>query len=373
MIKTFTKTKDDIPVRMVRFFDYELLLVTILLIGFGLLALYSASSHGAALEFGDPARYLKKQLFAVGVGLFGLLICANINYMLIEKLSVPLYVISVFLCLFVIFAGTAQGTSSRWLYVGGISVQPSEICKVAVIIFLASMLYRYEKRIKSYKFILKLFLFILPAFILVAYNNLSTAVIIFGIAFIMLFIAGRQYWIFALTACLGALLMAVYIIFYGYRSDRIAIWLNPASHPKGGQVVQGLYAIGRGGLFGKGIGESILKQGFVPEAQNDMIFSIVCEELGILGAICIIVMYLLLLWRLFIIAVNAKELFGSFVVIGIIAHISLQVILNIAVVTNTIPNTGVTLPFISYGGTSVSILIAEMGLALGISRGIYLT
>lgn len=150
--------------------------------------------------------------------------------------------------------------------------------------------------------------------------------------------------------------------------ERIQTWLNPENYENGYQTLQGLYAIGSGGLFGKGLGESIQKLGFVPEAQNDMIFSIVCEELGLFGAICVILMYILLLWRFILIATKAKDMFGSYLVIGIMTHIALQVILNIAVVTNTIPNTGITLPFISYGGTSMMILIAEMGVALSVSR-----
>ena len=146
------------------------------------------------------------------------------------------------------------------------------------------------------------------------------------------------------------------------------IWLHPEDFDKGYQTLQGLYAIGSGGLFGKGLGESIQKLGFVPEAQNDMIFSIICEELGLFGAICVILMYIMLLWRLLLIATNAKDMFGSYLVIGIMIHIALQVILNIAVVTNSMPNTGVTLPFISYGGTSIMFLVAEMGVALSVSK-----
>ena len=153
-----------------------------------------------------------------------------------------------------------------------------------------------------------------------------------------------------------------------YRLERLAIWRNPEAYDKGFQTIQGLYAIGSGGLFGKGLGSSLQKLGFVPEAQNDMIFSIICEELGLFGAICVILMYILLLWRLLLIATNAKDMFGSYLVIGIMLHLALQVILNIAVVTNSMPNTGVTLPFVSYGGTSIMFLIAEMGVALSVSK-----
>lgn len=158
----------------------------------------------------------------------------------------------------------------------------------------------------------------------------------------------------------------------GYRGERIDIWLNPEAHEKGYQTLQGLYAIGSGGLFGKGLGESMQKLGFVPEAQNDMIFSIICEELGLFGAVCVILLFLLMIWRFMVIANNAKDLFGALLVVGIMAHIAIQVILNIAVVTNSIPNTGITLPLISYGGTSASFLLAELGLAFSVSRGIQL-
>ena len=153
-----------------------------------------------------------------------------------------------------------------------------------------------------------------------------------------------------------------------YRLERIAIWRNPESYEKGFQTIQGLYAIGSGGLFGTGLGGSIQKLGFVPEAQNDMIFSIICEELGLFGAGILLLLFLLLIWRFFLIAVHAPDLFGSLLAAGVMAHIAIQVILNVAVVTNTIPNTGITLPFVSYGGTSILFLLAEMGLVLGISR-----
>ena len=159
----------------------------------------------------------------------------------------------------------------------------------------------------------------------------------------------------------------------GYRGNRIEAWLHPeTAGDKGYQTLMGLYAIGSGGLFGKGLGASLQKMGHVPEVQNDMIFTIICEELGLFGAVCVILLYVLMIWRMMVIANNAKDLFGALLVVGVMAHISLQVILNIAVVTNTIPNTGVTLPFISYGGTSIVFLMSEIGLVLGVSRGIKL-
>ena len=207
---------------------------------------------------------------------------------------------------------------------------------------------------------------------MVAINNLSTAIIILGIAVALVFVASPKYLQFFLMGGLGVGFGAAFIMFESYRAERLKIWLHPEDYDKGYQTLQGLYAIGSGGLFGKGLGESMQKLGFVPEAQNDMIFSIICEELGLFGAICVILLFLLMIWRFMVIANNAPDLYGALIVVGVMAHVAIQVILNIAVVTNTIPNTGITLPFISYGGTSILFLLSEMGLALSVSRGIKL-
>ncbi len=224
----------------------------------------------------------------------------------------------------------------------------------------------------------------LPIAGLVTMNNLSSGIIVCGIAFVMLFVACKVKWpFFSIGAAgLGVLAFAGPIgkaltqigLLQAYQYRRIEAWLNPESDPtdKGFQVLQGLYAIGSGGLVGQGLGESIQKLGFVPEAQNDMIFSIICEELGLFGAISIILIFLFMIYRFMLIANNAPDLFGALLVVGVMGHIAIQVILNIAVVTNTIPNTGITLPFISYGGTSVLFLLMEMGVVLSVSNQIKL-
>ena len=212
-------------------------------------------------------------------------------------------------------------------------------------------------------------------------DNLSSAIIIFGISFVMLFIASRDYKKFAIFAAAAAALAAllVYAITkaagsnkFGFRGDRVLAWLDPEAYAsgKGFQTLQALYAIGSGGIFGKGLGQSIQKQGFLPEAQNDMIFSVICEELGLFGGISIVLLFALLLWRLMIIATNATDLYGALLVVGVMAHISIQVVLNIAVVTNTVPNTGISLPFISYGGSSIMFLLIEIGLVNSVARKI---
>lgn len=217
------------------------------------------------------------------------------------------------------------------------------------------------------KTLLKVMISILPIVGLVGASNLSTAIIILGIGVVLVFVASPKYGQFLWMGTLGAGFMAIFLALESYRLERIAIWRNPEAYEKGYQTLQGLYAIGSGGLFGRGLGESVQKLGFVPEAQNDMIFSIVCEELGLFGAGFILILFLILIWRFFVIATQAQDLFGALIASGAMAHMMIQVILNIAVVTNTIPNTGITLPFISYGGTSVVFLLLEMGLVLSVS------
>ena len=357
-------------VKKVRYIDYTLLFMVIFLLGFGMVMLYSTSAYNATLRMGDSAYYLKRQMMAAALGFAGMFVCVKMDYHIFQKLSGLAYIGSLALCVLVIFLGSGKDDSNRWFRIGGLSIQPSEIAKVAVIIFLAAMVSRAPKQMRNFRYCIRVIAAILPLFAVVAYTNLSTAVIIMGIAVIMVFVANPNYKPFFVIAGVMVAAVVIFINMASYRQDRIQAWLDPESTDKGYQTLQGLYAIGSGGLFGKGLGESVQKLGFVPEAQNDMIFSIICEELGLFGAICVILMFILLLWRFMVIANHAKDMFGSYLVIGIMAHIALQVILNIAVVTNTIPNTGITLPFISYGGTSIAILLTEMGLALSVSKGL---
>ena len=357
-------------VKKVRYIDYTLLFMVIFLLGFGMVMLYSTSAYNATLRMGDSAYYLKRQMMAAALGFAGMFVCVKMDYHIFQKLSGLAYIGSLALCVLVIFLGSGKDDSNRWFRIGGLSIQPSELAKGAVIIFLAVMVSRAPKQMRNFRYCIRVIAAILPLFAVVAYTNLSTAVIIMGIAVIMVFVANPNYKPFFVIAGVMVAAVVIFINMATYRQDRIQAWLDPESTDKGYQTLQGLYAIGSGGLFGKGLGESVQKLGFVPEAQNDMIFSIICEELGLFGAICVILMFILLLWRFMVIANHAKDMFGSYLVIGIMAHIALQVILNIAVVTNTIPNTGITLPFISYGGTSIAILLTEMGLALSVSKGL---
>lgn len=206
---------------------------------------------------------------------------------------------------------------------------------------------------------------------LVLIENMSTAIVLILITGGICFVASRnkKYYIVVIVAAVAAL--GLFVLFGdAFRMQRIEIWRNVETHPKGFQILQGLYAIASGGLFGTGLGESMQKLGFIPESYNDMIFSIVCEELGLCGAIMVVILFILLLWRIFTVAINAPDLFGALLCVGVLVHIAVQVIINIAVVTNSIPSTGIPLPFISYGGTSVAILLAEMGMVLSVSNQI---
>ncbi len=354
-------------------FDYTLLLIIIFVLAIGLVMLYSTSAYAASLKFGDSTYYLKKQLFAACLGFVGMFFTTKIDYRRWSSFVPAIFWVSAFLCVIVIFIGTTLNGQSRWLSIGGINVQPSEIGKVAVILLIARKIEKRPKSLRTLQGLFPIFLSITPVFLPVVYNNLSTAVIIFGIAFVMVFVASPMNKEFFAIAGIGVAAIVGFISMASYRGSRVSTWLHPEDYidSSGYQTLQGLYAIGSGGLFGKGLGNSMQKY-IVPEAQNDMIFSIICEELGVFGAICIILLYILLLYRLLFIAGHAKDMFGSYICIGILAHIAIQVILNIAVVTNSIPNTGVTLPLISYGGTSVAILLTELGLALSVSKNMEL-
>ncbi len=359
------------------YFDYNLLFLVIFLICFGLVMLYSSSSYLCAnsAKFNyDGAYYLKKQLRNIILGVIAMTFFAWADYRWWKKFAVLAYVGSLGLCGAVVLIGSTSNGSKRWLDIGPISFQPSEIAKIGIILFLAMLLERVAKQLKLGKNLMKVLIMVLPVIGIVALSNLSTAIILAGIAVAMLFVASPKYSHFFGLGIGAVALAGVGILMFPYRLGRVTTWLFPeqASPDELLQTQQGLYAIGSGGLFGKGLGESLQKLGNVPEAQNDMIFTIICEELGLFGAICVIVLFMLLIWRMMVIANNAQDLFGALIVVGVMAHISIQVILNIAVVTNSIPNTGVILPFISYGGTSFIFLLAEMGLVLSVSKGIRL-
>lgn len=351
-------------------YDDTLLVTVLVLVITGLVLLTSISAYNGNVKFHDSFYYLKKQGFATGLGLVGMAVVSRIDYHRWIPLAVPGYLLSILLGVAVLLFGEEYNGSKRWLSLGPVSFQPSEFAKVAAIVFLSWLIEKNIKKMGKFKSIVLTMLTILPIVGLVGASNLSTAIIILGIGAVMIFTASPKYLQFFWMIAGGAGFMTIFLALESYRLERIAIWRNPEKYEKGYQTLQGLYAIGSGGLFGRGLGNSVQKLGFLPEAQNDMIFSIICEELGLFGAVLLTILFVFLLYRLMFIAQNAPDLLGSLIVTGIFAHIALQVILNIAVVLNVIPTTGVTLPFISYGGTSILFLMTEMGIALNVSRQI---
>lgn len=349
-------------------YDYTMLAVVLLLVAVGLVLLYSTSAYNGQVKFHDPYYYLKKQGFATILGLAGMFFVAGVDYHKWVPLANLGYLTAVLLSVAVIFVGDEYNGSKRWLSLGPVSFQPSEFAKVALILFLACLVTKNVKTMGKFRTLVRVMLPVLPIVALVGASNLSTAIIILGIAAVLIFVASPKYAQFIAMAAAAVGFMGVFLALESYRLERLAIWRHPEQYEKGYQTLQGLYAIGSGGLFGRGLGESVQKLGFLPEAQNDMIFSIICEELGLIGASFIVLLFLILIWRFFVIATHAKDLLGALIASGAMAHMMIQVILNIAVVTNSIPNTGITLPFISYGGTSVLFLLLEMGLVLSVSN-----
>ncbi len=359
--------------RSIRYFDYTLLFLVIFLLGFGLVMLYSVSAYEAQSEFGNATYYLTHQIRNILVGLIFMVAAILIPYKFWKRKAVSrtVYAAAFLLCVMVILYGTASNGSLRWLTIGGFQFQPSEFAKVAVIIYLAAVLSTMPNHIAELRTVFQVIIRIAPIIVVIAISNLSTAVIIAGVCVLMMFVASPKTSHFVALLAMVAAVIVIFTMLQSYRGERIQAWLHPEDYPASSyQTLQGLYAIGSGGLFGKGLGNSIQKLGYVPEAQNDFIFSIICEELGLFGAICVILLFVLLIWRFMVISNNSGDLFGALLTVGVMSHVALQVILNLAVVTNTIPNTGVILPFFSYGGSSMMALLIEMGLVLSVSRGI---
>ena len=356
-----------------QYYDYNLLVSVILLICFGLIMLYSSSAYSAQIKFGDDMNYFTKQAAISALCLIAVIIGSQIDYHLLTKnFAGWIYLVANILLFLTKFIGTELNGAKRWIYFGPVSFQPAEMAKVAIILFLPTLIVKMGKNMRSYTaFGVVLGAGALTSLLTYVFtDNLSTAIIIAGITVGLLFIVFPDIRPFLAGAILVAI-VAVAVVWYvkgsatsgSFRLRRIQVWLNPEANSSlgGYQVMQGLYAIGSGGFFGKGLGNSLQKLDYVPEAQNDMIFTIICEELGLFGAIMLSLLF---------IAQNAPDLLGALIASGIFIHIALQVVLNIAVVTNAIPTTGITLPFISYGGTSIVFLMSEMALALSVSKQI---
>lgn len=356
--------------------DLPFLFLVLTIVVIGLVMMFSASYPNAYyLHKGDSFYFIKNQLIFAVVGVIAMFSISYIDYNIFHKWAVPILGISFFLLVIVLVMPPINGVH-RWVQLGSFSFQASEITKFAIVVSFAHFINLNFNRMGTFKYgILPYIIILAPTVVLLALEpHISCTVIVVLLAAGMLFIGGVKLKWFGMV--LGAIASAlIYLVVFTdkltYANNRISGWLDPFSPGAGvdtWQTRQGLYAIGSGGLWGLGLGNSRQKYLYIPEPQNDFIFSVVCEELGFIGAVIILLLFALLIWRGMIIAMKAKDKFGSLLGIGLTAQVGLQVILNIAVVTNTIPNTGISLPFFSYGGTSLLMLLAQMGIILSISR-----
>lgn len=378
------KRYDDIPDRSrlnlrnlinphpFRGIDYTVLILVLILVMFGLVMVFSSSYYYAMTEpkFNDKFYFFARQLRWSIVGLVAMIMCMSVNTEFFRRVSGIAYIFIIGILGVVLVVGVATKGSQRWLEVLGTSFQPSEFAKFIMIIFMSDYVIKNKNKLNgNFKSFLIFSIPLLLAFILIAKENLSTGIVVMAVGFMIMFVASNRVGNFVVFGMLGVLGFILLVIAEPYRMDRIKGWLDPWSDPSdtGYQVIQSLFAVASGGLFGLGIGQSRQKT-FIPESYNDIIFAIICEELGLVGAIVVILLFALLIWRGTKIAMTAKDKYSSYMATGITTMIAVQVIINISVVTNSIPNTGMPMPFISYGGTSLVVMMASMGLLLNISR-----
>lgn len=356
--------------------DITFLALVLVLLGVGLVMLFSASYAYAHELYGNSYRFIIRQAGFAVAGVVFMLIISKMNFRIWRNWAWLLYGISVaMLVIVLILPPLREGFDyKRWIAIGGFSFQPSEVAKFSVVILLAHLISKYQNRMQTLKFgILQLGgLLMLVCGLVVVETHLSATLLIFSMGIMLLVVGGikRRYIIVGGASVFGLGAVAILTGIVSYGSSRIQYWIDPWAAPtgEGYQTIQSLLSIGSGGLMGKGLGQSRQKYLWVPEPHNDFIFSIVSEELGYIGAMLIIILFALLVWRGFVIAMRCPDRFGSLTALGLIFQVGIQTALNIMVVTNTIPNTGISLPFFSYGGTALLILLAEMGVILSISR-----
>ena len=354
--------------------DFALLVSVLLLLVLGLIMVLSASSPSALSESGNSYQYFSKQLLFAVLGLIAMGVISKIDYRFYQKFYKHALVLSVMLLVLVLLVGKSLNGAKRWIYITEtLSVQPSEIVKFLMIIFYAGFLMKNRDRLGEFGkgFLWSLIPLIPIIALLLVQPHFSASIVIIGITSIMMITAGCKFWHFLITGLLGGIPAIIFLVTKAsYRLERVITFLDPwkDSTGKGWQVIQSLYAIGSGGLFGVGLGESKQKFLYIPEPHNDFIFSILGEELGFIGCALVLLLFAIFIWRGIVIAMRAPDMFGSLVAIGIVSLVAIQVIINIAVVTSSMPATGMPLPFFSYGGTALFILLCEVGVLLNISR-----
>ena len=354
--------------------DFPFLFLTLLLLAVGLTMLYSASFAQSEYDTGYEisTKYLQKQAVCAAIGLVAMYVFSRIPAVLWYRLAWPLYGVSILLLLSVLVIGQEVNGAKRWINIAGIQFQPSEVAKFTMILLFARLTVKYGPDAKKFRFgVLGFGCALLGILVPLALEKHLSAIMLMGmVAVVMMFVAGTSVkWLLA-GAGAAAVFVLIYITFMGYAGDRVTAWLHPEQDPgdTGYQILQSLYAIGSGGLFGLGWGKSRQKYLYLPFQYNDYIFAICCEELGLVGAVCIIILFAALILRGYKVALMARDRFSTVLAAGLITLIAVQTILNLCVVTNLLPSTGIALPFFSYGGTALAVNLGEMGIILSISR-----
>lgn len=359
--------------------DTFLLFTILVLLAFGLIMVFSASYADAQTRFGDSFYYIKRQAIMVVLGLVGMVLASRLPVRFYKTVAPLAYAIALILLALVLALGVTGGGAQRWIKIGPIQFQPSEMAKYALILTLAWYYSKFHGKAfdtkntttaNIYGTFIPLCLIGAVCVLVMLEKHLSGIIIIGCIGIMLMFSSGIRLKLLGILCSIGVAGVVALAVFTDYTKRRIDIWLNPAAHPQDGgwQTLQGLRAIGSGGFFGLGLGNSRQKYSYVSQPQNDFIFTITCEELGFIGAFAVITLFGILVWRGIVIALRSPDRFSQLVAIGISFKVALQVVLNIAVVTNSIPNTGISLPFFSYGGTAMIVQLAEMGTLLAISR-----
>ena len=354
--------------------DIPFLTLVLLLLAVGLAMLYSASSAQSMYDthYESSTRYLMKQALCAVLGLGCMVLFSRIPAELWFRLAWPLYGVSIVLLLMVLVVGRSVNGAQRWISIGGLQFQPSELAKFTMILCFARLTRKFGPDAKKFRFgVLGFGTALLGILVPLALEKHLSAILLMGmVAVVMMFIAGTDpRWLLA-GAGAAVMFVIVYITFMGYAGDRVTAWLHPEADPgdTGYQILQSLYAIGSGGLFGLGLGKSRQKYLYLPFQYNDYIFAVICEELGLAGALGIIALFCLTIVRGYWIALRARDRFSTVLAAGLVTLIAVQTILNLGVVTNLLPSTGIALPFFSYGGTALAVNLGEMGIVLSISR-----
>ncbi len=354
--------------------DLPFAMLVVLISTIGLIMMFSASYASANQKLGIPTYYFLRQGGFMLAGFVVMYIISRLNYQTFRVLSVPLMAVALALMALVPFIGKEEGGATRWIFIGGVSVQPSEIAKIAIIVMFSTMITANQDRMKTFRHGVLPYGVILAVFaaMLVMQPHLSGTILILGVGAAMLFIGGVHLGWFAAGGALVGVGAWFAFTFMEHAKTRIALWQDPWIDPQGAgyQAIQSLLAIGSGGLFGKGLGKSVQKYLYLPEQHNDFVFAIVCEELGLIGAAVVLLLFAMLILRGYWIALHARDRFGTLLVTGITTLLALQTFLNVAVVTSLIPVTGISMPFFSYGGSSLLVMLGEMGIVLAVSRQI---